>query len=534
VRKSAILLALLLFLSVVLVSLPQNRIVKSESEMIVVPDDYESIQEAIEKADEGDMIFVKKGIYDGPINETLIINKTVSLIGEGSSLLGEETTTLNLHPLLLNKTIYYAPHFPTHALFYDTSLIVESNNVTISGFTIKVPSPGGDIYVMGDGTQITDCLINTEVLWLEGSYSTISETYLNIKNLKVDGSSQTINHSRFFTTQISSSHNNITQNTLDTLFLYDSYNIISGNSFNEMYLEYSNSNIIRNNTCSLMWIGRYNHNCSNNIFAGNILNGGQLWGILMAAGSKNVFCGNYITNYGGSHGGYGVAIGSTHNTAENNTFYHNTFVNNNENVGYNWDLEGLGNFWDNGIEGNYWDDYNGTDANGDGIGDTPYIIDENNQDNFPLMAPIRGFFAGTWDIKDFTVDICSNSVISSFSFDPEEGALIRFNGEGGTGTIGFCRVTVPKDLLDAENNWIVLVDNNPVPFTVNEDEDNTYIYFNYNHSSSKTVEIIGTDAIPESPSWTILPLLITLTLTTIFYKKRLTKKHQATNRTRSY
>lgn len=31
------------------------------------------------------------------------------------------------------------------------------------------------------------------------------------------------------------------------------------------------------------------------------------------------------------------------------------------------------NFWDNGTVGNYWKDYNGTDKDNDGIGDTPYI-----------------------------------------------------------------------------------------------------------------------------------------------------------------
>ena len=39
------------------------------------------------------------------------------------------------------------------------------------------------------------------------------------------------------------------------------------------------------------------------------------------------------------------------------------------------------------ISENYWSDYNGIDANRDGIGDTPYIIDANNQDNNPIMLP---------------------------------------------------------------------------------------------------------------------------------------------------
>jgi parallel beta-helix repeat protein len=41
--------------------------------------------------------------------------------------------------------------------------------------------------------------------------------------------------------------------------------------------------------------------------------------------------------------------------------------------------------WDNGKEGNYWSDYNGTDANHDGIGDIPYTIDILNRDRVPLM-----------------------------------------------------------------------------------------------------------------------------------------------------
>ncbi len=43
--------------------------------------------------------------------------------------------------------------------------------------------------------------------------------------------------------------------------------------------------------------------------------------------------------------------------------------------------------WSKDGEGNFWLNYSGQDTNGDGIGDTPYVIDELNNDSLPLMKP---------------------------------------------------------------------------------------------------------------------------------------------------
>ena len=66
--------------------------------------------------------------------------------------------------------------------------------------------------------------------------------------------------------------------------------------------------------------------------------------------------------------------------SSNNTFDHNNFINNTQQTYVA--TPSLGNVWDDGYPygGNYWSNYNGTDSNGDGLGDTPHIIDEDNTD----------------------------------------------------------------------------------------------------------------------------------------------------------
>jgi parallel beta-helix repeat protein len=94
------------------------------------------------------------------------------------------------------------------------------------------------------------------------------------------------------------------------------------------------------------------------------------------SGFDNHIIGNNIT---GNNVGVSVDF-------DNNIIHHNNFVDNTIQAAVNEVLSTV-NSWDDGVTGNYWSSYNGTDSDGDGIGDTPYIIDETNQDNYPLVNP---------------------------------------------------------------------------------------------------------------------------------------------------
>jgi hypothetical protein len=126
--------------------------------------------------------------------------------------------------------------------------------------------------------------------------------------------------------------------------------------------------------------------CSDNqIFENNLTS------IRMLIGSNNTFFDNYITEL------------ELDEFAVNNTFYGNTFAAGLEVLFYDAETTS----WDNGTIGNYWEDYIGIDSNGDGVGDSPYVItgvkwDTDvggivsvvcGQDNYPLMLPFDNLSA---------------------------------------------------------------------------------------------------------------------------------------------
>jgi len=176
-----------------------------------------------------------------------------------------------------------------------------------------------------------------------------------------------------FTTNSIITQNNITKNINGVELYSSSNNVISGN-----YVTNNHRGIQLSKSSK-----------SNTILANNITNNRN--GIALFESSQNTINGNNITN---------SEIGIGFHVSSNNMIHHNYFISNTKQI-YDSHMDDSSvalsvNFWDFGYPagGNYWSDYAGLDVkNGsnqdqlgsDGIGDTPYIIYENNKDNYPLM-----------------------------------------------------------------------------------------------------------------------------------------------------
>lgn len=187
------------------------------------------------------------------------------------------------------------------------------------------------------------------------------------------------------------SYNNITGNNIvdysgNGIVVDGSYNTISGNNLpvtHQKIVINGNSNITTRNIGGEDGNeGIFIESSSYNTIYGNNMTGNYFSGIEIHNGHNNTIYENYLAN-----NGFGVHIGGRDYWAENNTFYHNNFVNNTKQVLID-NSSTYPNYWDNSKEGNHWDDYTGLDENGDGTGDTPYIIDENNRDDKPLIEPV--------------------------------------------------------------------------------------------------------------------------------------------------
>jgi parallel beta-helix repeat protein len=169
----------------------------------------------------------------------------------------------------------------------------------------------------------------------------------------------------YYTSNNTVLENNITNNSNGIILYCSRNNTISGNN-------------IKSNSGNGI---QFSESRDNNVCENDIENNGDCGIAFYTTSSANTITGNNLTK-----NKYGVYL----RQAYNNKFYHNNFISNFNQVYAASPLYGIvsTNIWDNGYPfgGNYWSDYTGVDLNHDGIGDTPYVINENNKDNYPLMS----------------------------------------------------------------------------------------------------------------------------------------------------
>lgn len=488
---------------------------------------YTTIQEAINVPEtlDGHAIFVEAGTY----YENVFLNKTVSLIGENS-----ETTIIDG-----NKT--------------GSVVTITVNNVNITGFTVQNSGPQGS-----SGYGPLDCGIfvssSSEICITE---NVVTNNSLGIYFDRCSGNTLRNNNLTQNTVNLLVGGDLITYGYLHMLHDIDETNIVNGspiyywidkhdkqipydagciylvNSTNITVkdIEITNSlvclvstnnsivenvkvnfggislglsqdnrvtkNTLTNGTIALTWSlnNTVAYNVMSNSSVGIYLYSSYWWTIP----NKNFIVSNTIANCA-----VGISI-PTYADCNNNTIYHNNFINNTKDVD-NYDSI---NSWDNGAEGNYWSNYPGVDSDPDGIGDSWYEIDSSNIDHYPLMGMFTEFNA----TSEQRVQTICNSTISSFQFN---GTAISFNVSGENDTAGFCRICIPTALMNGTyrvfvNGTEILPPPDALPCS---NETYSYLYFNYAHSIQEVV------IIPEFSSFFILPLFMIATLLTIIIHKR--------------
>jgi nitrous oxidase accessory protein len=321
--------------------------------------DFSSIQEAIDYANEGDTIAIQQGTY----NENIIIDKQVTLIGEDRDLTcidGGGTGTV---------------------------IQVKAHNVQIKDLTIQ---NGGDESTYGISIEGSHCqILNNRIVtsWV-GLYLRNS-THCVLSSNQITFSTE-VGMLISKSANITLSLNSIYENDYDGI-------VVSYSDFNTI----SNNQIYANVNDGLRFLSSTDNTISDNLLSENYK------GIsLTDQSSHNVVSYNNI-----SYNEKGIYLRST----DNNIIHHNRFSANQEQAEIR---NAPSNTWDAGYPsgGNYWSDYQGLDTNGDGIGDSPYVIDENNEDRYPLTATviptiIHDIAVAAIDLSDTEVKVGENTEI---------------------------------------------------------------------------------------------------------------------------
>jgi parallel beta-helix repeat protein len=264
-----------------------------------------------------------------------------------------------------------------------------------------------------------------------------------------------------------------------------------------------------NNVLASAFSGIFIGESHGNTFFSNNVSAISLMGISISSAYNNTFFDNDIFS-----GAYGLFIWQSFN----NSIFHNSFLGNGSQV---FCYDNSTNFWNSDLEGNYWSNYTGLDADSNGIGDTPFIIDSTDRDNYPLMGQFQSFNTSL----NYGVDVVSNSSIDGFEyFEANRTIMLQVSNVTADQLVGFCRASIPHGLIDPYNGSIsVVIDNGQTPVlflnnTLYDDGTNRWIYFNY----PLTTHSIGiVSIVPEFSASLILALFMTtVALAAICRRKR--------------
>ena len=290
---------------------------------------------------------------------------------------------------------------------------------------MPVPSDAGYVALV-NCTDITVQLLNlTGALLAYTADSTITQNSIINSDLGINLISSwndTISGNDLANSSISfysSSSNTISANDLingSSIFLSSSSsnsfvgnNVTGDNSDNGFYLGSSNYNSITGNNVTSYYAGFILQESSSNSISGNNIIADNFGIMLNSSSNYNGIIGNNVT----VNNGWGIGLFS----GSGNTIYHNNFLGYNQTVYSDW-----GNVWDAGYPsgGNYWSDYqtrypNASEIDGSGIWNTPYVIDANTTDQYPLMNPYT--FVPAHDVAVTDVMSSKNVVGQGYSLN---------------------------------------------------------------------------------------------------------------------
>jgi parallel beta-helix repeat protein len=385
VRKTAFLYVLVL-ISVLAIALNFQRNLASAESTIAVPDTYLSIQEAINHARPGETIYVKAGVY---LEHIVIETNNLKIVGEDKSITiidGQGTGTVVYvkanGTVLSGFTIRNSGfNFTDSGIYIDHSL--EAN---ISGNNVISSNLG--VYLYASSNVV-----------LRNNNLTANRYNFGVYGDNLDGYVQDIDASNLVDDKPLIYWVNQTDRQPPTdagyVAIVNSTNIalrdlVLSRNWQAVLLAYSTNSTIKNVTGTRNMDCIWFVNCSGCAVVDSAVRD-NIWGGIALVDSSS--CSVYGNDVAGNFG-YGIFLSN----ASDNLFYHNNFINNTRQV---WLFGFNSNSWDFGYPsgGNFWSNNNGTDeksgagqnqTGSDGICDAPFIIDSNNTDYYPLMAPWNG------------------------------------------------------------------------------------------------------------------------------------------------